>query len=98
MRPVQAHRSEQKLMPGEVVPVDVAIYPTSKLWHKGQQLRLRIAGRHIRENWFDPFAWDTDNAGRHVIHIGGSRGAGSVQPAPRRTILQDDLRPPRRCQ
>ena len=71
VQPVQAHRSEQKLKPGEIVPVDVAIYPTSKIWHKGQQLRLRIAGRYIRENWFEPFAWATDNAGQHVIHTGG---------------------------
>ena len=71
IQPVQAHRSEQKLKPGEVVPVDIAIYPTSKIWHKGQRLRLRIAGRYIRENWFEPFAWATDNAGQHVVHTGG---------------------------
>lgn len=69
--PVLAQRREQKLRPGEVVPVDIAIWPTSRIWHAGQQIRVRIAGHYIRENWFEPLAWDTDNAGRHVLHTGG---------------------------
>jgi predicted acyl esterase len=66
-----AHRSEKKLKPGEIVPIDVEFYPHSRMWHKGQQLRLRIAGRYIREGWFEPFSWDTDNKGEHIIHTGG---------------------------
>ncbi len=52
-RPVQAHRDEQKLEPGEIVPVDIEIWPSSRLWHKGQQLRVQIAGHYIREGWFE---------------------------------------------
>jgi hypothetical protein len=70
-QPVQAHRRREKLKPGEIVPVDIAIYPFSRIWHKGQTLRLQIAGRYFREGWFEPFAWDLENKGRHIIHTGG---------------------------
>ncbi|MCF0143264.1 MAG: acyl esterase, partial [Parasporobacterium sp.] len=69
--PVQAQLSEEKLKPGEIVPVDIAIVPSSRFWHKGQKLRIQVAGRYIREGWFEPLSWDTDNHGRHIIHTGG---------------------------
>ena len=68
---MQSHRVEEKLKPGEIVPVDIAFYPHCRIWHKGQQLRLQIAGHYIREGWFEPFSWDTDNKGNHVVHTGG---------------------------
>lgn len=70
-QPVQAHKQDLKLKPGEIVPVDIEIWPTGRIWHKGQQLRLHIAGRYIRENWFEPQIWFTDNKGSHVIRTGG---------------------------
>lgn len=70
-QPVQAHRKEEKLKPGEIVPVDIEIWPHSRIWHKGQQLRLHVAGRYIREGWFERLEWQTDNKGNHVIHTGG---------------------------
>ena len=70
-RPIQAHTNELKLKAGEIVPVDIEIWPTSRLWHKGQQLRVQIAGHYIRENWFERLEWDADNRGSHIIHTGG---------------------------
>ena len=65
-------KSHEKLKPGEVVPVDIKISPLSRIWHKGQRLRVQIAGRYIRdEKWFEPLASDCDNHGDHVIHTGG---------------------------
>ena len=69
--PVQAQKREVKLKEGEIVPVDIAIVPSSRFWHKGQKLRVQIAGNYIREGWFEPLSWDTDNKGKHVIHTGG---------------------------
>ncbi|RCX09934.1 hypothetical protein DFR58_13228 [Anaerobacterium chartisolvens] len=69
--PVQSHLKEEKLSKGEIVPVDIAIVPSSKVWHKGQQLSVEVAGRYIREGWFEPLAWETDNKGKHIIHTGG---------------------------
>lgn len=69
--PVQAHTCEEKLEPGQIVPVDIELVPTSRFWHKGQQIRVQIAGRYIREDWFEPLTWDTDNKGRHIVYTGG---------------------------
>ena len=70
--PVLSGKSEKKLKPGEIVPVDIAIVPHSRIWHKGQKLRVQVAGRYIRdEGWFEPLQWETDNKGRHIIHSGG---------------------------
>ncbi len=70
-QPVMAHRRELKLKPGEVAQCDVEIVPSSRIWHKGEKLRVQIAGRYIREGWFEPLSWDTDNKGIHIIHTGG---------------------------
>jgi putative CocE/NonD family hydrolase len=70
-QPVQAHRREEKLKPGEIVPVDIEIWPHSRIWHKGQQLELVIAGRYIREGWFEHLVWQTNNKGDHIIYSGG---------------------------
>lgn len=69
--PVLKCKNVQKLAKGEIVPVDIAIVPSARIWHKGQRLRVQIAGRYIREGWFEPLSWDTDNHGKHIIHTGG---------------------------
>lgn len=56
VQPVMAHRRELKVQPGEIVPVDIEIVPSARIWHKGQKLRVQIAGRYIREGWFEPLA------------------------------------------
>ena len=71
-QPVQSHLRDQKLSPGEIVPIDVEINPTSRIWHAGETIRVHIAGRYIREaHWIEPLIWETDNAGEHVFHTGG---------------------------
>lgn len=71
-QPIPAHRREQKLKPGEVVPVDIEIWPYSRIWHKGEQLRVLVSGHYIRpEGWFEPLSWKTNNKGNHIIHSGG---------------------------
>ncbi len=70
--PVLSLDRVEKLKPGEIVPIDVCIWPSSRIWHKGERLRLEIAGRYIRkEGWFEPFSWDIINKGNHIIHTGG---------------------------
>jgi len=71
-RPVHTHRKEQLLKEKEIVPIDIEIWPTSIMWHKGQQLRVMISGHYIRKpGWFEPFGWETRNKGSHIIHTGG---------------------------
>jgi len=73
--PVQAHRKEEEVEPGKVYEVDIEIVPSSRIWHPGERLRLEIAGRYIREEWFEPFSWETDNKGKIVVHTGGEKGS-----------------------
>lgn len=83
--PVQAHTSEEKLEPGQIVPVDIELVASSRIWHKGERLRVEIAGRYLRGEWFEPLTWETDNRGRHLIHTGGEYD----------TYLQVPVIPPR---
>ncbi|TYZ24884.1 CocE/NonD family hydrolase [Selenomonas ruminis] len=41
--PVLASTKEELLQPGQVVPVDIAIWPMGMKYHKGEKLRLTIA-------------------------------------------------------
>ena len=71
-QPYHTHRNLQLLKPKEIVPVEIEIWPTSMMWHKGQQLRVVVSGHYFREpGWFEPFSWETCNRGKHIIHTGG---------------------------
>ena len=80
-QPIHTHLSEQLLKPGEIVPVDIEIWPLSVLWHAGQQLRVVVSGRYLREpGWYEPFAWDLRNKGSHIIHTGGKYDSHLLVP------------------
>ena len=73
-QPVHSHEKEERMKPGEIVPVDVEMYPHSRFWHKGEKLQIVIAGRFIKTEWFhdNDMNHKTDNGdGMHVIHTGG---------------------------
>jgi predicted acyl esterase len=70
----QPHISVQepaKLEPGQIVPVEIEVYPSSRIWHKGEQLRIEVMGHYERMDWFEPFAFNTNNKGHHLIYSGG---------------------------
>ncbi|MDE6284940.1 MAG: CocE/NonD family hydrolase [Bacilli bacterium] len=79
-QPIYTFDQSQKLIPGEIVPVDIEIWPSSRVWHKGQKLQIEIAGRYTREDWFEPLEWFTDNNGEHIIHTGGQYESYLVIP------------------
>lgn len=78
-QPVQAHQRDLKLSEGEVVPVDVEIWPHSRFFHKGESLRVEVAGRFIRTSWHEDakLGFHIDNAGTHVLHTGGGVTVGA---------------------
>jgi hypothetical protein len=73
--PVHPHDREDRLKPGDIVPVDVEIWPSSTRFAVGETLRLVIAGRDTVKPSVPnaPFALHehTRNQGTHVIHTGG---------------------------
>ena len=68
--PVQRGASEQKLKAGEIVPVDIELYPSSTFFSVGETLQLIIASGEIIPS--PPYKKDTScNHGKHVLHFGG---------------------------
>jgi uncharacterized protein len=74
-QPVHLHTREEPLKPGERVPVDMEIWPSSTLFRAGESLRVLVKGSDIYADALPnlPFARHEElrNAGTHVIHTGG---------------------------
>jgi hypothetical protein len=70
--PYLTHRAEEFLNPGQIVPVEIGIWPVGMRWHAGEQLRLVIAGYNPTPI---PMAGikppKLRNKGEHIIHAGG---------------------------
>jgi predicted acyl esterase len=67
--PVLKGTSEQKLKAGEVVPVDIELYPSSTFFSVGETLQLIIASDEIIPS--PPYKKSVDcNHGMHVLHSG----------------------------
>ena len=75
---VPAHSFDrvEKLSPGEVVEVEIDLFPIGMVFYPGEQLRLVISARNMLGPLM-PMVADLvpQNEGRHVIHTGGSRAS-----------------------
>ncbi len=72
--PVQAHLKDEPMEQGEIYEVEIEMFPHSRLWHKGEELRLEITGEFVKTDWYEDghLDFETDNGnGKHVIHTGG---------------------------
>jgi predicted acyl esterase len=68
-RPWHTHRAAQPVRPGEIVPVEIEIWPSSTLFEAGSTLRLDILGRDADR--YPAFRHGrTVNRGRHTVHTG----------------------------
>ncbi len=84
-QPVHRHQREDLLESGQIVPVEIEIWPSSTLFHAGERLRLVVMGT-------DPFPPSdlpgveitrhpvTRNAGTHIIHTGGEHDSHLLIP------------------
>ena len=73
-QPWHTHTHEQRLKPGQVVPVDIEIWPSGTRFTSGEQLRLLIQGTDVQQYPPGVVAMGhsvTRNTGTHVIHTGG---------------------------
>jgi len=73
-RPYHTHDEEQKLAPGEIVPIEVEIWATSMVFKKGHRIRLDIQA-HDGEHYFAAYKLK-DN----TIYIGGDRASYVLLP------------------
>lgn len=95
-QPVLAQRRRQPLRPGEIVAVDIPLWPFGYLWHAGEQLKVTItdapkltgAGAGLMA----AAGCNLANNGRHVIHTGGKYDSHLLVPVLPRT-RQGEPRP-----
>lgn len=74
--PVHTFDRVDKLAAGDVVPVEIDMFPIGLAVHPSEYLRLTISGHNVLGGVMPNVPNLTpDNHGKHVIHTGGSRAA-----------------------
>jgi predicted acyl esterase len=92
-QPWHPHTREMLLDPGEIVRVDIEIWPSSTLFRAGESLELCVAGREFYPYPDAPFVIaheETRNRGIHRIHTGGSRNSHLTVPMVPQSGERDD--------
>jgi hypothetical protein len=81
-QPILRHQGEKRLSPGEIVPVEIEILPSSTLFRKGERLRLVVQGKDLIEG--PPWGWlgyaRLANKGTHTIWTGGTYDSHLLVP------------------
>jgi predicted acyl esterase len=74
--PAHSFDRNEKLTPGQVVEVEIDMFPVGLALNPGEQLRLVISGYN---EWGGPMPGidnvSAQNRGRHLIHTGGARAS-----------------------
>ena len=76
-QPVHPHTRAQKIKPGEIVPLDIEIWPSGTSFAAGEKLRLIVQGDDLNRysTKIAPVYFrhkqSSVNKGRHLIHTGG---------------------------
>lgn len=70
--PVQSFALTEKLAPGQIVELEVALSPVGMVVYPGEQLRLVVSARDTLGGMMPGQAvYEPNNKGQHVIHTGG---------------------------
>jgi putative CocE/NonD family hydrolase len=79
-RPYHKHTRRLYLKPGEIVPVDVEIWPTSMVFKKGHRIRLDVQPRDgVGSQSYMHYHADY-NTGTNTIYSGGDRESYLLLP------------------
>lgn len=79
LRPFLKHEAEQELTPGQKVPVEIEILPSSTFFDTGESLALRIKGTEL-DAAGDIAHEDPVNVGTHSVHVGGGSDSYLLVP------------------
>jgi len=64
-------KPEQKVKPGDIVPCEIGIWPSSTLFHAGEKLAVDISGKYgVKDDLLRGFN-KLVNKGKHSIYTGG---------------------------
>ena len=66
------HTKEAKIPLGEVIKLEIGIWPAAIQWEAGEKLVLRVSGHDMRLAEFPPLrgAFSSGNKGKHILHVG----------------------------
>lgn len=80
--PWHTYLTEQKLLPGEVVPIEISLWPYAIRFHAGETLQLRINGVDLLKRPEFPTLPPTRtlNHGQHVLYAGGEYDSHLLLP------------------
>jgi predicted acyl esterase len=78
-QPYLKHEHELLISPGEIVPVEIEILPSSTLFAANETLRLVIKGRDVFSNAMHHHR-ELCNQGNHTIHTGGNYDSHLLLP------------------
>ncbi|WZH48345.1 Alpha/Beta hydrolase protein [Fusarium acuminatum] len=70
--PFHPHDERELLEPGQIVKLDIGLWPAGIVFEAGEKLMLRVSGHHMVLAEFEPLrgGFKTDNKGRHNVHVG----------------------------
>ena len=87
-QPVLLHEDPLPVSPGDIVPVEIEILPSSTLFRAGETLRLVVQGKDLFAHPALAHGYPV-NRGKHTIHVGGSYDSHLLVPViPRSEIDQ----------
>lgn len=73
--PVHPHLEAEYIKAGQVVELDIGIWPMGVVYEKGEGLRLQISGKSmVLPEWDNPHVKHMEpnfNKGQHRVHLGG---------------------------
>jgi predicted acyl esterase len=71
-KPVQSFKTQEKIKPGEIIPVEIGFWPMGMKWHAGEQLELLITGVELlkRPEFPEMSSSPYINQGTHTIYTG----------------------------
>jgi predicted acyl esterase len=78
-QPFLKHERELRISPGEIVPVEIEILPSSTLFEAGETLRLVVKGRDVFSNAMHHHR-RLCNQGNHTIYTGGDHESHLLLP------------------
>ncbi|KAJ5714362.1 Alpha/Beta hydrolase protein [Penicillium malachiteum] len=71
--PMHDHANPRKITPGQVVRVEIGIWPAAIQFEAGEGISLKVSGHQMILAEFAPLRglFKNGNKGRHVVHFGG---------------------------
>ena len=77
------HDREQKITPGDVVPLEITLWPMGMVFAEGEGMMLRVGGHFLgppltpANQLKEP---DDENVGQHRVHTGGKYDSHLIIP------------------